>query len=379
MSVSEATSYQSSPRSTTHGSTSGFTSPILYRAETGQSLSAHALGLSTVASFARGAHPNTNETYAYEPDTSYQKVDKLEPSQIQEIVGLLKVKTSMLAMGACERIKKTAKVYPMEIIQSPILAELITIIKDGPATPLAGASMSAMSTLALAPEGRQQICLQGGVVPLIKLIQRADLTKPNTEKSVALMMNLAADQHNRRIIREAGGVEALVALMKVAPMEAVMEHALGALHNVMLTDGKAKVRAVDAGIAYALARVLGSRLDEGHKISVRVRMVISDLLRIPDMQERLHAAATEMGIRIPGMPGYNASRRFTDSNTLTTRSSKGDVDSRGSPEPSPGVGQEGVLGRIAEQEGQPDQEGEAPPRDADQEVALEQAGQEEEQ
>jgi hypothetical protein len=35
--------------------------------------------------------------------------------------------------------------------------------------------------------------------------------------------------------REAGGVEALLALMKAAPLDAMLEHAMGALHNVMLT------------------------------------------------------------------------------------------------------------------------------------------------
>jgi hypothetical protein len=128
-------------------------------------------------------------------------------------------------------------------------------------------------------------------------------------------MNLAADAQNRRVIREAGGVEALVALSRVAPPDEGMEQALGALHNVMLTgkpacpqqtllyglnlsaaylllaalknvptDSKAKARAVEAGIAYSLARVLGRRLPEGEALSVRGRMLLTDLLRIPDLQ-----------------------------------------------------------------------------------------------
>lgn len=49
-------------------------------------------------------------------------------------------------------------------------------------------------------------------------------------------------------------------------------------------DSKAKQRALDAGLAYAMAKVLAAKLDENHMLAVRVRMLISDLLRVPDMQ-----------------------------------------------------------------------------------------------
>ena len=88
----------------------------------------------------------------------------------------------------------------------------------------------------------------------------------------------------------------------------VMEHAMGALHNVMLTgvwglsvfletnttqreqpvlpleDVKAKARAVEGGVAYGLARALSAKLPENHTIPVRARMLISDLLQVPHMQ-----------------------------------------------------------------------------------------------
>ncbi|GFH30848.1 uncharacterized protein HaLaN_29776, partial [Haematococcus lacustris] len=73
----------------------------------------------------------------------------------------------------------------------------------------------------------------------------------------------------------------------VAPLEAIMEHCMGALHNVMLTDSKAKGRAVEAGVAWGLARVLAAKVEETHLLAVRGRMLISDLLRIPDMQALL--------------------------------------------------------------------------------------------
>ncbi len=74
----------------------------------------------------------------------------------------------MLAMGVCERIKKIARAFPKIIICSPILPALIAVIKEGPWSPLSGAAMSALATLSLVPEGRQQICLQGAAAPLIK-------------------------------------------------------------------------------------------------------------------------------------------------------------------------------------------------------------------
>jgi hypothetical protein len=74
----------------------------------------------------------------------------------------------MLALGACERIKKLARVYPSDVIQSPILDELIHIVDDGPGTQLSNAAMNAMATMALVPEGRQRIVLLGGAPPLIK-------------------------------------------------------------------------------------------------------------------------------------------------------------------------------------------------------------------
>lgn len=46
-----------------------------------------------------------------------------------------------------------------------------------------------------------------------------------------------ARMQNRRVIREAGGCEALVSVMRAVPLEDIMEHAMGALHNLMLTGG----------------------------------------------------------------------------------------------------------------------------------------------
>ena len=78
------------------------------------------------------------------------------------------VKTSMLAIGACERIRKLSRAHPHEVCQSAILPELVKILHDGPLMPLAAAVLSALSTLALDPEGRQSIVLLGGAVPIIK-------------------------------------------------------------------------------------------------------------------------------------------------------------------------------------------------------------------
>lgn len=55
--------------------------------------------------------------------------------------------------------------------------------------------------------------------------------------SAPLLCYPSYQRHNTTLvqIREAGGVEALVALMRVAPLDPLMEAAMGALHNVMLT------------------------------------------------------------------------------------------------------------------------------------------------
>ena len=50
---------------------------------------------------------------------------------------------------------------------------------------------------------------------------------------------------------------------------------------------QAKQRAVDAGVVSALARVLASDQGDGSVLCVRAHMLISDLLRVEDMQVRL--------------------------------------------------------------------------------------------
>ncbi|EFJ51935.1 hypothetical protein VOLCADRAFT_116143, partial [Volvox carteri f. nagariensis] len=160
------------------------------------------------------------------------RAEKPEERVVHEIVGCLKMRTSMLAMGACERVKKIARGYPVEVANSAIMDELVAILKDGPDTALAGSVMQALSIMALNPEGRQKVCLAGATTPLIKcaggkmgtcstaagFIRAADLVRGNLDRAVTLIMNLAADHTNRRMIREEGGVEALVEVLRVAPV-----------------------------------------------------------------------------------------------------------------------------------------------------------------
>jgi hypothetical protein len=80
------------------------------------------------------------------------------------------MRNSMLAMGACERVKKIARGYPTEVANSAIMDELVVILKDGPATALGGSVMQALSIMALNPEGRQRVCLAGAAAPLIKCV-----------------------------------------------------------------------------------------------------------------------------------------------------------------------------------------------------------------
>ncbi|KAF5836324.1 hypothetical protein DUNSADRAFT_6051 [Dunaliella salina] len=149
-----------------------------------------------------------NESYIHEEDTqNLHLIGRPSEGDVNEILSLLKVKTSMLALGACERVKKLAKAHPVDVIRSPILKELLTILKDGPATPLAGGAISALVALALVPEGRKHIVLLGGALPIVKFLSRCDLNHSNTSKALQLLMNLAADASNRRLLREANAVE----------------------------------------------------------------------------------------------------------------------------------------------------------------------------
>ncbi|KAG2448384.1 hypothetical protein HYH02_006966 [Chlamydomonas schloesseri] len=229
-----------------------------------------------------------------------QKVERPDERVVTEIVGCLKMKNSMLAMGACERVKKITRVYPLEVANCAIMDELIDILKEGPATPLAGSVMQALSVMALHPEGRQKVCRAGASLPLIHFIRAADLSRPNLDRGVTLLMNLAADTSNRRSIREHGGVEALVEVLRVAPIsEPLMEHALGGLHNLALLDAKAKARALDAGILGPLVRITTARgLPETDMCAVRGRMILTELLKMPETEELLAAVAAEMGVKL---------------------------------------------------------------------------------
>eukprot|EP00798_Chlamydomonas_sp_ICE-L_P017961 gene17961-24366_t len=99
-----------------------------------------------------------------------QKVDKPTNSQIMEMCGMLKVRSSMLALGACERVKKIARHHNNDIAYSSILPELVNIVSENPDTPLAAGAISALCTIAMTPDGRQRICVMGGAPPVIKCV-----------------------------------------------------------------------------------------------------------------------------------------------------------------------------------------------------------------
>ncbi|KAG2442613.1 hypothetical protein HXX76_002698 [Chlamydomonas incerta] len=258
-----------------------------------------AVGKAAAPAAGKGGEQTTTMVHSDE-GAELQKVERPDERVVTEIVGCLKMKNSMLAMGACERVKKIARVYPMEVANSAIMDQLTDILKDGPATALAGNVMQALSVMALNPEGRQKVCLAGASLPLIHFIRAADLARPNLDRAVTLLMNLAADTSNRRSIREQGGVEALVEVLKVAPIsEPLMEHALGALHNIALLDAKAKGRALDAGILGPLVRITTAKgLPEADMCAVRGRMILTELLKMPETEERLTEVAAEMGVRL---------------------------------------------------------------------------------
>ncbi|PNH05874.1 hypothetical protein TSOC_007832 [Tetrabaena socialis] len=120
------------------------------------------------------------------------------------------------------------------------------------------------------------------------------------DRAVTLLMNLGADSSNRRLIRESGGVEALVQVLKVAPVnEPIGEHALGALHNLALLDTKVKNRALDAGVLQPLVRIVTTKgLPDTDMCVVRARMILTELLKLPDTEDMLALVAAEMGVKL---------------------------------------------------------------------------------
>lgn len=81
----------------------------------------------------------------------------------------------------------------------------------------------------------------------------------------------------------------------------------------MLTDSRAKKRAVDANIAEGIARVLSARIQpDGCLINVRINMIISDLLQIQDLQERVNEAAVVKGWKIPAPSSFDRKKKQED-------------------------------------------------------------------
>mmetsp|Transcript_12951 Transcript_12951/g.23035 ORF Transcript_12951/g.23035 Transcript_12951/m.23035 type:complete len:285 (-) Transcript_12951:1549-2403(-) len=246
------------------------------------------LALLSPGNSARGSGRNT-ETVVVEADSSLLKIEKLDDRVISEIVSCLKVKSSMLAHGACERVKKIAKMYTKELVITPILPELVNIVKDGPGTPLAVSALSTLAILALSPEGRQRIVMCGVLTPIIRLIERSDPNKPNIDKSLTLLMNLAADQVNRRIMRTEGVIEAVVGVLKQMPQDQVLEHSLGTIHNIALLDNKSKQRALDAGILAPLVKIILAKtaVSDTSIPHVRAKMFLAELSKLPGVDVQI--------------------------------------------------------------------------------------------
>ncbi|KAG1654777.1 hypothetical protein FOA52_007437 [Chlamydomonas sp. UWO 241] len=266
-------------------------------------------------------NPTTTVT---DEDGKTVRVERPDSITLGEINNMLKVKTNMIALGACERVTRMARFYVPEICENQgVVAALVALFAAGEPGGLTAGSLTAMAALAAHPEGRQAAAQAGAIPPAIAIVQRCDVKDFNTERAVTLLVNLSADQVNRRMVRDGGGVEALASLMKVAPLERVMGQAMAAMHNIISTDVRAKTRAADAGVAFGIARILGSRLLEAHTLSVRVRLLISDLLQVEDLAERVQAAASQMGLTLPSAAHANAGSRGASSGGFARAGSGG--------------------------------------------------------
>ncbi|MEW5312972.1 MAG: hypothetical protein WDW38_004568 [Sanguina aurantia] len=321
-----------------------------------------------------------------------------------EIIGCLKIPGSMLALGACDRVKRISKAHPQDIANSPIIKELLEILSENSDSALAASAMAALATVSLHPTGRQRISMEGAIpilvklpahddgdrsvetsknvdrgaptpptrleqrasrlfagpgpenglptqslslipsspaphplppthppsptpsppsairlsgsslatgpsspppalcvspCPLPRLIARGEVAKLNTDRAVGLLMNLAADHANRRAIRDIGGIEALVGLMKLCQADEMMEHCMGALHNAMLTDNKAKGRAVDAGVLGPILQVITLKgVPPDGLVLVRAKLLLSELMRLPNITTALEETAELLGVQL---------------------------------------------------------------------------------
>ncbi|MEW5299413.1 MAG: hypothetical protein WDW36_002431 [Sanguina aurantia] len=216
-----------------------------------------------------------------------------------EIIGCLKIPGSMLALGACDRVKRISKAHPQDIANSPIIKELLEILSENSDSALAASAMAALATVSLHPTGRQRISMEGAIPILVKLIARGEVAKLNTDRAVGLLMNLAADHANRRAIRDIGGIEALVGLMKLCQADEMMEHCMGALHNAMLTDNKAKGRAVDAGVLGPILQVITLKgVPPDGLVLVRAKLLLSELMRLPNITTALEETAELLGVQL---------------------------------------------------------------------------------
>lgn len=72
---------------------------------------------------------------------------------------------------------------------------------------------------------------------------------------------------------------------------------MGALHNLALLDSKAKTRAVESGILYPLVRIMCAKgLPDA--VAVRARMIMTELLKLPETEAKLTGVAAELGVRL---------------------------------------------------------------------------------
>lgn len=112
------------------------------------------------------------------------------------------------------------------------------------------------------------------------------------------MMNLCADRLNRHLAGQVGIMEQLVGLLRAdAPFRAV-EHALGALSNLVVADTEQKTRFAKLGGITQLCRVHVRRGDKSETTAFRSKMLLVELLHTPALADETAQALAEHHIKL---------------------------------------------------------------------------------
>eukprot|EP00879_Flechtneria_rotunda_P027152 GHRR01029026.1.p1 GENE.GHRR01029026.1~~GHRR01029026.1.p1 ORF type:complete len:298 (+),score=125.90 GHRR01029026.1:300-1193(+) len=189
---------------------------------------------------------------------------------LAEFISSLQLKSS--AATAAEQLRyllHQSDCNHTDVLASPVMPLLVHMIKESPGMPGSASAMKALAILALSPDGRAMLRLEGALHPVTKYLAIPGLPqKHNAGPALQLLQNACCDKLNRHVIAKASGLEVLLDLIKQAPTGWLRQHPqvaaplAGALTNLLVSDMEGstlKHRFVKAGGIEATCRVRVAR------------------------------------------------------------------------------------------------------------------------